>query len=1289
MDVAASELAARVPPASLLGYLNFSDGRPDVKFARALNEAFGYLTARGDSTPWFGLRTWLFRQCDLLQQNGQAAFSDTTQVRAVLRYAFGHVITGYREHHADLLAHQSDSAIFNPFFLVRSCEAVLAQGAPWDEEERIVAGAIRRLNDFVGYRPIAVLESRPQTDYYPHEKLRPVPLYIQGVGACHGPYKDLVEKSIDILNQSDTGILHNAGFDPRQLDELAFDPRAYDHGHPANRRPNYLFGEWDPHLIDRQGRYRRFVVRQAVLDALLESAARNGATRKVAPENLMLEQATVLAGTILMAAGMSGEGPTALDSTVKLANLVPRIAHYRDEFYQWWIEHLGGEFGEQLRSEAKRVRQPFGGIRQHLNHVLARQRAVQLQERRLAMLFAEIGFPEASRKRAQQIPTVSLRALGEIRVRQTTAELDILAGQLRSAYLLLPDIERRIKRGIDCGALADPWNILGFQGLYPLFHSKEDSVHDVRNEELIEALTQQFDLYSRLLAGAAFAGDQTLHRNLSEGIEQLASWWDRFATYTVSDVPRLAGGERAEAAQHVADTLVRWRQWKQKPTGSEIQFWRGQSSGISSTAAYAQVLEALLREKDWNATVSLLMAWLSEAELIALEEGNASFAELAERWIDGVMSEVTPPARGTLLRRFLELLEVNAAELWSVPSLSLDTPAKKEDEESEFASAYEGMSFQDSADDGEEGSVVGGNSADDFLLEEAADRIEDRLNFLAAVARFWRKIARPGAGLGADWDGWEQTLRTARQWEGDLLTFMDAVLELDIPAPLGSTEDVIEYNHRREVRDHLAEVALTTRVEVSQSVWMLSASSSEQVEGDSFLAWEPTAIAVERALASRDPEAVRRVLPALLSDLALEPLLFVPLAEGGKPRATLRARAAMGFLESLFGRLARLGLLRETYHLLRLAKSMELNGPVEGPRKSDFDRLFRTALRRVVEVLLDAAAQWDETRSVGTVAFTNVLREIAKSFLDLWSSHSQMLRLSTIEALSGDDDWRQLRDFIRKYGRPVFTSHFMLLGNLRGILHRGVEPWLDSLREQDGDEVPTKLLEDLENEVLDRDQVKRWIEIVLHTIEEHYEEYRDYNTTTTQSDYGDNLAVLIDFLRLKIQYDRVAWRMRPLALAHEVLCRKGHHTIAERWRENIAENLRLRADELLAELTKREEEHALQLRTIRDRIEERFVQPLLLDRLISLIEPAAREARAGHGEASPAFRKLEENLRPFIEHPTGVGLDVPHWLRKFESEVQRVRERLDRPEIKDEPLIALSFDDLQRQLDDWDTPLAG
>ena len=62
-----------------------------------------------------------------------------------------------------------------------------------------------------------------------------------------------------------------------------------------------------------------------------------------------------------MAAGMSGEGPGALDSTVKLDNLVPRIAQYRDEFYQGWIDRIPGELGDRLRADAKRVQ----GITRH------------------------------------------------------------------------------------------------------------------------------------------------------------------------------------------------------------------------------------------------------------------------------------------------------------------------------------------------------------------------------------------------------------------------------------------------------------------------------------------------------------------------------------------------------------------------------------------------------------------------------------------------------------------------------------------------------------------------------------------------------------------------------------------------------------------------------------------------------------------------------------------------------------------------------------------------------------
>jgi hypothetical protein len=322
----------------------------------------------------------------------------------------------------------------------------------------------------------------------------------------------------------------------------------------------------------------------------------------------------------------------------------------------------------------------------------------------------------------------------------------------------------------------------------------------------------------------------------------------------------------------------------------------------------------------------------------------------------------------------------------------------------------------------------------------------------------------------------------------------------------------------------------------------------------------------------------------------------VPLSEGGRPRPILRARATLALLESLLERFPPLGLIRETYHLVRLAKSMEKNGPESGRRVSEFDRLFRIALRSVVDTLLDAAREWDRDRTAQTEPLVEVLRKIADSFLTIWVQHSQTLRLSAIEAVMDDSEWAPFRAFIKKYGRELFTAHFLTYGNVRGLLHRGVGAWLDGLTEQDAEHKPEKMLADIERGRLSRASAVQYLEVVLHTIAEHYEEYRDYNTTTTWSDYGENLYVLLDFLRLKAKYERYAWRMRPLVLAHEALCRKGLPDVAERWEKSIADFSRPLAAELMEKLAEKEAEHAVRLRTVRDRIEERFLRPLALDR---------------------------------------------------------------------------------------------
>src|SRR4051794_32308738 len=157
MDGIFHELSRKTDPAKLLGYLNYSDGRPDPKYQKGLADAYSFLIAAGEAAPWVAIHRWLGEALGELESSGSPAFRDATQVRGVLDAALGKLPAAYRAHHADLLVHQPDSELFGPFFLARASEAVLRQGPPWDETDRLVSGAVASLNDYVGYRPIAVL----------------------------------------------------------------------------------------------------------------------------------------------------------------------------------------------------------------------------------------------------------------------------------------------------------------------------------------------------------------------------------------------------------------------------------------------------------------------------------------------------------------------------------------------------------------------------------------------------------------------------------------------------------------------------------------------------------------------------------------------------------------------------------------------------------------------------------------------------------------------------------------------------------------------------------------------------------------------------------------------------------------------------------------------------------------------------------------------------------------------------------------------------------------------------
>ncbi|MFP6765829.1 MAG: hypothetical protein VB858_19520, partial [Planctomycetaceae bacterium] len=250
---------------TVLGYLNFSGGAPDSTFLQNLNILADHA---GCSQNWQSLRDSLMEKIDEVEGTS-STFSDVSQARCLIDLVFESLLPAYQNFHADLLFHVEPVTYQNAFFLGRCFEAALAQGGPWEDVDRIVTGAVDQLDDYLGFRPLAVLENGRSTTPYEHESYRPLPLYIQDAGACSGQYRQVIEQAIVQLQATDEDVLIGAHFDLSRLSELALDLRAYDHDHPVFKRTNYLFGEWDPHVIDNSGYYRRFIIRQIILDALV------------------------------------------------------------------------------------------------------------------------------------------------------------------------------------------------------------------------------------------------------------------------------------------------------------------------------------------------------------------------------------------------------------------------------------------------------------------------------------------------------------------------------------------------------------------------------------------------------------------------------------------------------------------------------------------------------------------------------------------------------------------------------------------------------------------------------------------------------------------------------------------------------------------------------------------------------------------------------------------------------------------------------------------------------------
>jgi hypothetical protein len=1282
------------PAATVLGYLNFSSGAFDPTVWQAINELFLEVEAGGQQSllaasatedaqaastgaecgDMAGMQSLsagdverpdaaacvarlLTQRLDHLERQAPA-FRNATQARQVLKLVFEQLPKAYRTFHRDLLEHQPPGSLERPFFMAAAAQAVLATGGPFETPQPLLDRAIGMLNDYVGWRPVAVLENERLSEPYPHEKVRPLPLFVAGAGVAHGRYAKLISGALGILERAPQALANQADFDLSMLEELAVDPRAFDFLHPAASRPNYLFGLWDPDRIDNRGWYRRLVVQQATLEGIRSWAEQPGAP----PDERLHEAASVLAGVLLMAAGLSGHGPGALQAGLPLAQLLPKIAGYRDEFYRWLMTTLPQEHRQRLEEEMKRLRQPFGGVRRYINTTLAAARAKQVESVSLASVFARLGRREAAERMARRVPATSARMASRVMSRTVAAEEAIARNDVAAALDLLAEATDLLFRAVACGAAVDPWNILGLGGQFPLHDPGGESLPDPRVEDLVSMTAAVLEGMAAAWRTAALNGKPDLAGRAEGALEQLAGWWDRHATTTVSGVSHLSGREVLDSTRDVIRALERRR--AAGPEAPPPGFWRKEVAAFSSTRSHAEAASTLIREGDLDAAMGLIVHWASLLEGDLLARSGDEWLHAAEAWLAASLDESSVASR-TRQRRFLELVEANTSGVVDSIEFALGEQvtggvergetADDDDADESVAAAYETMIWRDSADDGVEGGMLEAASGGSDEIE-SLEEVEEAAEFLAGVARLVRTVVTAWCHQTAAGDGAasEAELDSAAGWRHALRRIRNAMVRAaasitERAGNGGAALSAAEEDRMRLAADAAAERLLESAVQISETLWMLAAHRAI-AEGRTVVppSGKGSVGVLFAAMLTGNAEATRTALDHVQKQLMGRRVLYVPLSRGGRPDKIVAARRRERLLERLASSLPRLGLVPETIRIVRLAKTLERNRPPGAASVSEFDRVFEAATGSLVERICESSGSAEIATTERSQRILEGVSQLVPRLLETWMTHARQLRLSVLERMRDDKVYSIIREFVERYGSGLFTQHLMAPTSLRGILRRGVRPWLEDLMEQsefDPEIERIPLLNAIASGEVPLRHAAARVRLVLESIAENHAEYRDWNSTTSQSDRGEYLHILLDFLRIKAEYDRVSWTLRPVGMAHRVLARRGETEAAASWRNRMREETAATSEGLKKRLTEIETNWGLRLASVADCVQRPFTAVLEQDELESLVKPAVRELRLG-GQ-TPAADALEQRAEGLLGLAAGSGVEVPDWLEQL------------------------------------------
>jgi len=212
------------------------------------------------------------------------------------------------------------------------------------------------------------------------------------------------------------------------------------------------------------------------------------------------------------------------------------------------------------------------------------------------------------------------------------------------------------------------------------------------------------------------------------------------------------------------------------------------------------------------------------------------------------------------------------------------------------------------------------------------------------------------------------------------------------------------------------------------------------------------------------------------------------------------------------------------------------------------------------------------------------------------------------------------------------------------------------------------------------------LELIYGSVVDKFDRFLEYNTTTTQSDYGNKFYVLLDFLRVEAAYDRDAWERVPESIVHRALALAGKQNALGILEDILEGESREDADQHVDNLMQLEQEYGVHLPGVSDRINERFIKPLAVNRMLALIEPTMHP-KIDDREAHAKFERLRREIDSYMEDTSGSAVDIAQWLQDVGREVNRLEAPSDYikpPELEVRlPIVPTTEEDVRNQLSIW------